>query len=111
MMTGKDLLKSGKRFAVTMWEYSWMVQREGKQAEYQDWDKVLDELVERGYDCIRIDAFPHVIAKDKENRVNESVTFLPIKDNFMWGNHQNVTVNPRKDLISFMKKNRRIGNF
>ena len=103
-MTGVELLDSGQRFAVTMWEYSWLVQRSGKQAEYADWDKVLDELVERGYDCIRIDAFPHCIAKDANGKVLDEVTFLPIPDNFMWGNHEPVTVNVRDGLIEFMKK-------
>lgn len=103
-ITGAQLFDSGKRFAVTMWEYSWMVQRTGRQSEYADWDKVLDEVVERGYDCLRIDAFPHVNAKKSNGEVPEEVTFLPIKDNFMWGNHEEVTVNPRKDLVEFMKK-------
>lgn len=103
-MTGAELFDSGKPFAVTMWEYSWMVQRSGKQAEYADWDKVLDEVVERGYNVLRIDAFPHVIAKKQDGSVPEEVTFLPINDNFMWGNHENVTVNPRKDLVEFMQK-------
>jgi Sugar-binding cellulase-like len=61
LAAGYELLKSGKRFSNTMWEFSWLVQRSGKQAEYANWDKVLDEVVERGYDCLRIDAYPHSI--------------------------------------------------
>ena len=41
--TGAQLLESGERFAVTMWEYSWLTQRQGEQDEYADWDKVLDD--------------------------------------------------------------------
>lgn len=76
-MTGTELLDSGRRFAVTMWEYSWLTQRTGRQAEYADWDKVLDELVERGYNCIRIDAFPHIIAADADGNCAKETTFRP----------------------------------
>ena len=103
-MTGTELFESGKRFAVTMFEYSWMVQRTGLQAEYADWDKILDEVVERGYDCIRLDAFPHVLKKDAEGNRPEEVTFTPINDEFMWGNHTNVTVNVAEGLVTFLKK-------
>ncbi|MGF1760121.1 hypothetical protein L4D76_19735 [Photobacterium sagamiensis] len=103
-ITGAELFDSGKRFSVTMFEYSWMVQRTGAQAEYADWDKVLDEVVERGYDCIRIDAFPHVIKKDAEGNRPTEVTFLPIPSAFMWGNHHEVTVNVADGLVEFMQK-------
>ena len=103
-ITGAALFESGKRFSVTMFEYSWLVQRTGRQAEYADWDKVLDEVVERGYDCIRIDAFPHVIAADNDGNYLEQVTFLPIPTAFMWGNHENVTVDAKAGLIEFMRK-------
>ncbi|MDN3697504.1 cellulase-like family protein [Vibrio cortegadensis] len=103
-MTGKELFESGKRFAVTMFEYSWMVQRTGLQAEYADWDKVLDEVVERGYDCIRIDAFPHVLKKDADGNRPAEVTFQPIPADFMWGNHAEVTVNVAEGLVEFVQK-------
>ncbi|MBW2293056.1 MAG: cellulase, partial [Deltaproteobacteria bacterium] len=43
-----------------MWDFSWATRRSGNEAEYADWDKVLDQLAERGYDNVRIDAFPHL---------------------------------------------------
>jgi len=110
---GPELLESGERFSVTMWEYSWLVQREGlkkrkplfgPENEYADWDKVLDELVERGYDCIRIDAHPHLIAAGPHGKSKEEFVMLPIDDHFMWGNHEEVSINPRKDVVEFMKK-------
>jgi hypothetical protein len=91
-MTGAQLLESGQRFSVAMWEYSWLVQRSGRQSEYADWDKVLDELQERGYDCIRIDAFPHCIASGPDGKTVDEITFLPIANNFMWGNHEPVSL-------------------
>lgn len=103
-MTGAELLESGKRFSVAMWEYSWMTQRSGRQDEYADWDKVLDEAVERGYQCLRIDAFPHCIAADADGRVADEISFLPIPERFMWGNHEQVAARPRDGLIEFMQK-------
>ena len=111
--TGAELLDSGERFAVAMWEYSWLVQRDGLRTrqpifgpedEYRDWDAVLDELVERGYDCIRIDAHPHLIAATPDGRRQERFTMLPIGDHFMWGNHERVVVEPRRGLVDFMSK-------
>jgi len=51
--------------AITMWEFSWL-ERKWPGAGYEDWDKALSELVDRGYDAIRIDAFPHLIDHDPE---------------------------------------------
>ena len=102
--TGVDFFESGERFAVTMWEYSWLVQRQGKQNEYADWDQVLDELVDRGYNCIRIDAHPHLIATGPDGAVQDEFTMLPVAESFMWGNHEPVTVNPRQGVVDFMRK-------
>lgn len=49
--------------AITMWDFSWL-ERRWDGAGYEDWDVALDELVERGYNAVRIDAYPHLIAKD-----------------------------------------------
>lgn len=51
--------------AITMWEFSWL-ERRWPGAGYEDWDQALGELVERGYDAIRIDAFPHLVYHDPE---------------------------------------------
>lgn len=49
--------------AITMWDFSWL-ERRWPGAGYEDWDQVLDELLERGYNAIRIDAYPHLIAEN-----------------------------------------------
>ncbi|WFE82802.1 cellulase-like family protein [Parabacteroides chongii] len=49
--------------AITMWDFSWL-ERRWPGAGYENWDKILDELEERGYNAIRIDAFPHLIAEN-----------------------------------------------
>jgi hypothetical protein len=94
-----------KRYAVTMWDFSWLTRRQGNEAEYADWDKVLDEAVVRGYSCIRIDAFPHLIASvEEQNILHQSFTILPEPFSAQWGNKVPVNVNPGKGLIEFLQK-------
>lgn len=49
--------------AITMWDFSWL-ERRWPGAGYEDWDQALDELLERGYNAIRIDAYPHLIGEN-----------------------------------------------
>ena len=109
--TGAELLESGERFAVAMWEYSWLTQRYGKQNEYMDWGKVLDELVERGYNCVRIDAQPHLIARGPDGELKQEFNMLPIPERFMRGHHEEVTVNPRQSVVEFMRKAKERGRY
>jgi len=46
-----------------MWDFSWL-ERRWPGAGYADIDLALDGLVERGYDAVRIDAYPHLVAAD-----------------------------------------------
>jgi len=46
--------------AITMWDFSWL-ERRWPGAGYEDWDLALDELKARGYDAVRIDAYPHLV--------------------------------------------------
>src|SRR6056297_2049899 len=66
--------------AITMWDFSW-IERKWPGAGYEDWDKALSELVERGYDAVRIDAFPHLIA----NESNKIYEILPHWNTQCWG--------------------------
>jgi hypothetical protein len=43
--------------AIAMWDFSWL-ERRWPGAGYENWSVALDELVERGYDAVRIDAYP-----------------------------------------------------
>ncbi len=81
-------------YGVTMWGFSWVTRRCGDEAEYANWDTVLDELVERGYGCVRIDALPQLIAAGPDGRVLETATILPQDDHFLWGNHTPVEIAP-----------------
>jgi hypothetical protein len=66
--------------AITMWEFSW-IERRWPGAGYEDWDRALDELKERGYDAVRIDPFPHLIAADPHKRW----TLWPEWSTQVWG--------------------------
>src|ERR1043165_6213040 len=66
--------------AITMWEFSW-IERRWDGAGYEDWDKALDELKERGYDAVRIDPFPHLLATDPR----KTWTLLPEWNTQVWG--------------------------
>ncbi|HEX5356224.1 MAG TPA: cellulase-like family protein [Aquabacterium sp.] len=90
--------------AVAMWDYSWLTRRAGTQAEYSDFDAVLDELVLRGYNCLRIDAFPHLIATDDMGRMQSEFNMRPQPSGFPWGNSASTTINPRRDLPIFLSK-------
>jgi hypothetical protein len=65
---------------ITMWDFSW-IERRWPGAGYEDWPRILDELRERGYDAIRIDAFPHLVASAPE----KEWTLLPVWYVQDWG--------------------------
>jgi hypothetical protein len=66
--------------AITMWEFSW-IERRWPGAGYEDWDLALDELVVRGYNAVRIDPFPHLLAADP----HKTWTLRPEWNTQMWG--------------------------
>ena len=58
-------LHNEKALAITMWDFSWL-ERRWSGAGYENWDRALDELAERGYNAVRIDAYPHLLAAGAE---------------------------------------------
>lgn len=66
--------------AIAMWDFSWL-ERRWPGAGYEDWDMVLDQLKERGYNAVRIDAYPHLVGEDP----NREYVLLPVWDQNMWG--------------------------
>ncbi len=85
-------------FAITMWDFSWL-ERRWPGAGYEDWDRALDELVERGYTAVRIDAYPHLISTDPDR------TWLlhPQWNQQSWGAPADVEVRPLPALIEFIE--------
>ena len=87
-------------YAITMWEFSW-IERRWPGAGYEDWDQALDELVERGYDAVRIDAFPHLIGVDP----NGSFIIESDGQDGDWGAPGDVEVaRPGPALVEFIGK-------
>ncbi|MFI6600509.1 cellulase-like family protein [Nonomuraea sp. NPDC050536] len=83
--------------AIAMWDFSWL-ERRWPGAGYHDWGRALDELVERGYDAVRIDAFPHLVAADPAR----TWTLLPIWNQHDWGSPLPVQVQVQPALNEFI---------
>lgn len=85
--------------AITMWDFSWL-ERRWPGAGYEDWDRALDELLERGYNAVRIDAYPHLVGKDPH------ATYLlePVWDQQSWGSCSPIEVQVQPALNEFLAK-------
>lgn len=90
--------------AITMWDFSW-IERRWPGAGFEDIDKALDELTERGYNAVRIDAFPHLIAKDPRREW----TLLPVWYSNDWGSPYKNRITLFPALPDFLRKCRQRG--
>jgi hypothetical protein len=66
--------------AITMWDFSWL-ERRWPGAGYEDWDQALDDLKVRGYDAVRIDAYPHLVSVDPKKEWD----LIPCWNQQVWG--------------------------
>jgi hypothetical protein len=82
-----------------MWDFSWL-ERRWPGAGYEDWDIALDELVERGYDSVRIDPYPHLVGVDP----TRDWTLLPVWNQHAWGAPDRITVTVFPALTTFIAK-------
>ncbi len=95
--------------AIAMWDYSWIL-RHHRYGEFEDWDKVLKALSERGYNAIRIDCMPQFVAADTNGKIES--TFRNIKKDWkpaLWGNDYTMSFNPREALLEFLPKCEKYG--
>jgi hypothetical protein len=95
----KSINKQGNPLAITMWDFSWL-ERRWPGGSYEDWDKALNELVDRGYNAVRIDAYPHLIAEDPY----KEWTLLPCWDVQDWGSPGKIKVTVYPSLSEFIGK-------
>jgi len=72
---------SPKRLTIAMWDFSWL-NSHYPGASFADFDQVTDELLERGFNTVRIEAFPWIIGN--LGRPDETVT-IPEEPLANWG--------------------------
>ncbi|MDA3872549.1 MAG: cellulase [Kiritimatiellae bacterium] len=85
--------------AITMWDFSWL-ERRWPGAGYENWDLALDELCERGYNAVRIDAYPHLLAEGGK----KDYTLEPCWNQQDWGSPARNKVRPQPALNEFIRK-------
>lgn len=90
--------------ALAMWDFSWL-ERRWPGAGYEDWEQALDELTDRGYDTVRIDAYPHLVAAGPYREWE----LVPVWNQQMWGAPAPVRVRVLPALIAFLTAARRHG--
>ncbi|MEI7524052.1 MAG: cellulase-like family protein [Mariniphaga sp.] len=101
--------KIKKPLAIAMWDFSWIL-RHHQYGEFQDWDKALEGLAQRGYNAIRMDAMPQFIAADKDGKITEEYRaskkdWIPA----LWGNDYSMSFRPREALLEFLPKCKKYG--
>ena len=87
------------RLALACWDHSWLTRNDARQGEYRQLPVCLDGLVERGYNALRIDAFPHLIAARADGVVLDRFDVLPPQ-------RAAVQVQPRRSLIELARQAR-----
>jgi hypothetical protein len=87
-----------------MWDFSWL-ERRWPGAGYEDWDEALLGLRERGYDAVRIDAYPHLIRAGAE-REWELLPEWSVQD---WGASARTRVRVYPALAEFVARCREHG--
>lgn len=96
-----------KPLAITMWDSSWL-RRRYDGGGFEDFGQALDELVARGYNAVRIDPFPHMIANAPDGTNAERFLDPPSvthKVGFAaWGSPWTVYIHPRRDLLEFLRQ-------
>jgi hypothetical protein len=98
-----------KPVAIAMWDFSWIL-RHHRYGEFENWDKVLEGLAERGYNAIRMDAMPQYVAADKTGKIEQE--FRSVKEGWkpsLWGNDFTMSFRPREALLEFLPLCRKYG--
>jgi len=99
MVIRQRISQINKPYAITMWDFSW-IERRWTGAGYEDWELILDELADRGYNAVRIDAFPHFIAYNR----SKTWELIPCWKYQCWGSPGiNRISNVEDALIKFIK--------
>lgn len=100
----RKISKVTQPLAITMVDYSWMLKHH-RYGAYEDYDRFFTELVERGYNAVRMDCFPQFIAADQDGQIQES--FWHVKkdrETLLWGHDYSIHSTPRASLVEFLTK-------
>lgn len=89
---------------ISMWDFSWL-ERRWPGAGYEDWDRALNELKVRGYEAVRIDCYPHLLAAGGE----KTWELVPCWNQHDWGSPARIRVAILPALTEFMAKCARRG--
>ena len=88
------------RVTCAMWDFSWL-KSHYPGGPFEDWDKTTDELLERRFNTVRIDAFPILIG-DLNGLEDEVV--LPAEPLGNWGfSDRDRTHRVARDLVEFVR--------
>lgn len=90
------------RLALASWDHAWLTRNDARQGPYRQLPVCLDGLVERGYNAVRIDAFPHLVAARADGIVVERFEVQPPE-------RAPVQVQPRRALIELARQARQRG--
>jgi hypothetical protein len=88
-----------KRLTIAMWDFSLLFMHH-QGGSYEDFDKVTSELTSRGFNTIRIDAFPLIIGS--LDSLDQSITF-PANPEYNWGQTDKAYSHKiAQELLSFL---------
>jgi hypothetical protein len=94
------------RLTIAMWDFSYLYMHYPGGA-FADWNKTLDELLERRFNTVRVDAFPLIIGK--LDAANQKVTILadPMRN---WGpSDRDVEHDLQQEFVEFMTLTKKKG--
>src|ERR1035437_3297761 len=96
----RDNLKP-RRLTIAMWDVAYAL-RHGPGGSFADYDRVLDEAVERGYNTVRIDPMPQWLDLKSPERILEWAA--PRQPFMPWGWNTSVKGPAARWIIDFVEK-------
>lgn len=90
------------RLALANWDYSWLTRGGVRGGEYHHLDRVMVELRERGFNALRVDPCPHLIAPTDQGLVMERFEIPSRRQGLRRGSARPITVRPRKALVELL---------
>ena len=90
-----------RRLTLAMWDQAYLL-RHGRGGSFADWDRVLDETIERGYNTVRLDPMPQWI--DLAHPARRLHWPDPKQPYLPWDWNTAVTAPAGRWLIEFMEK-------